>query len=57
MLYNVLYIYIYIYIFKYEEQKIEMANNDMAYDSNTLFGDNTDVTDDGQDMTAKVSVV
>ena len=57
MLYNVLYIYIYIYIFKHEEQKIEMANNDMAYDSNILFGDNTDVTDDGQDVTAKLSVV
>ena len=29
--------------------KIEMANNDMEYDEDTLFGDNSDVTDDGQD--------
>ena len=26
-----------------------MVYNDMEYDEDTLFGDNTDVTDDGQD--------
>ena len=26
-----------------------MAINDVEYDEDTLFGDNTDVTDDGQD--------
>ena len=37
-------IYIYIYIWK-----IEMVYNDMEYDEDTLFGDNTDATKDGQD--------
>ena len=34
----------YIYIWK-----IEMANNYMEYDEDTLFGENSDVTDDVQD--------
>ena len=35
----------FFYIYKYNiVWKIEMASNDMGYDEDTLFGDNTDVT-------------
>lgn len=35
----------FFFIYKYNiVWKIEMASNDMGYDEDTLFGDNTDVT-------------